>query len=328
MLREQLAVGGARHRPLAHDVERPLRLAEPAHRVVDATAAEPLLREHESLARLTDQMVGGHTAVAEHDLGVVAGAPELDVGVRHRSDVTHDLHARRPARHDEHRRVTVRPALGIRLGEHQHDVGHRRVGDEPLVALDHPLVTVLRRGGADDGRVGAGEERLGERERAGDLAAEVGPQPAFLLGVGRTVGQQLHVPAVGGLHAEDRHRHHAAADDLRHQRQLELPEPGAAELRVEERAPHPLRLHLVLQVALDDLPLVRGQLVEDRLEGDQLAVDERPHPDELLLELRFRLEIPRHRVPRPFGLHRNPNAAPGAGAAARDPGIRARRARG
>ena len=250
---------GARHGPLAHDVERPLRLAEPAHRVVDATAAEPLLGEHEAVAGLTDQVVGRHAAVAEH--GSRRGCPRRPYSTSGCAIVPMSRTISMPGvpvGHDEHRRVAVRPTLGIGLGEHQHDVGHRGVGDEPLVAVDHPLVAVLRRGRADDGRVGAGEERLGEGERAGDLAAEVGPQPALLLRLGCAVGQQLHVPAVGCLHAEDRHRHHAAADDLRHQRQLQLPEPGAAELRIEERAPQTLRLHPVLQVALDGLPLVRA----------------------------------------------------------------------
>ncbi len=198
----------------------------------------------------------GHPAVAEEQLGVVAGTPELDVGVRHRPDVAHDLHARRPGRHDQDRRVLVRATLGVGLGEHEHDVGDRRVGDEPLVPVDHPLVAVAGRGGADDGRVGTGEERLGERERARDLTAEVRPEPPFLLRVGRAVREQLHVAAVGSLHPEDRHRHHAATDDLRHQRELQLPEAGAAELRVEERAPEPARLHLLLQVGLHRRPLL------------------------------------------------------------------------
>ena len=142
--------------------------------------------------------------------------------------------------------------------------------------------------------IGAGQEGLGQGEGAGDLAPQVGPQPALLLGVGRTVGQQLHVPAVGCLHPEDRHRHHAAADDLGHQGQLELTQPLAAELRVEEGAPQALGLDLVLEMGLDHAPLVGGQLVEDGLERDQLPVDEGPHPGELLLELRLRLEVPRH----------------------------------
>ena len=91
----------------------------------------------------------------------------------------------------------------------------------PLMTHSSPS---MHRGRADDRRVGAGEERLGERERARDLAAQVRPEPALLLRVGRAVREQLHVAAVGRLHAEDAHRHHAAADDLRHQRQLQLPE--------------------------------------------------------------------------------------------------------
>ena len=251
---------GPRDGSLAHDVERALRLAEPAHRVVDATAAEPLLGEHEALAGLADEVVGRHPAVLEDDLGVVAEPAVLRVGVGHRPDVAHDLHAGRAGGHDEHRGVAVRPALGVGLGEHQHDVGDRRVGDEPLVAVDHPLVAVEHRGRADHGRVGAGEERLGQREGARDLAPQVRPEPPLLLRVGGAVGEQLHVPAVGRLHAEDRHRHHAATDDLGHQRQLQLAEARAAELRVEERAPQALRLHPVLQVALDHRPLVGGQL--------------------------------------------------------------------
>ena len=228
---------------------------------------------------------------------MVSRASVLDVGVRHRPDVAHDLHARRARWHDEHRRVVVRPAVGIGLGEHQHDVGNRGVGDEPLAAVDHPLVAILHGSGADHGRVGSGEERLGEREGAGDLTPEVGPEPPILLRVRRAVGQELHVPAVGCLHAEDRHRHHAATDDLRHQCELELAEPASTDRWVEKGSPQALRLHLVLQVALDELPLLGRQPVEYWLERDQLSVDERPHPRELLLELRLRLEVPRHPLP-------------------------------
>ena len=129
--------------------------------------------------------------------------PYSDIGVGHRADVADDLHARCAGGDDEHRGVAVRAAFGIGLGEDQDDVGDRRVGDEPLVAVDHPFVAVLDGGGADHGRVGAGEERFGQGERAGDLAPQVGPEPPFLLRVVGAVGEQLHVSAVGGLHAED-----------------------------------------------------------------------------------------------------------------------------
>jgi hypothetical protein len=118
-----------------------------------------------------------------------------------------------------------------------------------------------------------------------------------LLRVGGTVGEQLHVAAVRCLHAEDSHRHHAPTDDLRHQRQLELTESGAAELRVEEGAPEPSVLDLSLEVGLHYAPLVARQSVIDRLERYQLRVDELAHPRQLLGELVVGLEIPSHRGP-------------------------------
>ena len=195
---------------------------------------------------------------SEHQLGVIADPSVLHVGVRHRGDVAHDVEAGSVGGDDEDRRVTVRAAFGVGLGEDQHDVGDRRVGDEPLVPVDHPLVAILVGGRADHGRVGTGEERLRERERAGDLAAKIRPEPPLLLRLGGAVGQQLHVAAVGRLHTEDAHGEHAPADDLRHQGQLELPESRAAELRVEKCAPEPPLLDLSLEVGLHDPPFVAG----------------------------------------------------------------------
>ena len=227
----------ARNGPLAHDVQRALRLPEPAHRMVDAPAAEALLRQHEPVARRTDQMVVRHPAVGEDDLRVVAGASVLGLGMGHRADVPHHVHARRSLGNDEDRRVLVRPALGVGLGEDQRDVSRRGVGGEPLVAVDDPLFAVAHGRRLDDGRIGTGNERLGQRERTGDVTAQVGPEPALFLLVGGAVGEQLHVAAVGGLHAEDDHRVHAAADDLRHLRELQLTEARPAQLGVEEGAP-------------------------------------------------------------------------------------------
>ena len=68
-------MGLAGHGPLAHDVEGALGLTEPAHRVVDATAAEALLGEHEAVAGVADEVVGGHPAAGEHDLGMATGRP-------------------------------------------------------------------------------------------------------------------------------------------------------------------------------------------------------------------------------------------------------------
>ena len=100
------------------------------------------------------------------------GRPYSGVGVRHRADVAHDLHARRAGGHDEHRRVPVRAALGVGLGEDQHDVGHRRVGDEPLVARRSPT---RRRRASRSCRSRSGRRRRGTA-RSSANALEISPR--------------------------------------------------------------------------------------------------------------------------------------------------------
>ena len=69
---------------------------------------------------------------------------------------------------DDERRVGRLRKVGVVLGAGDEDGerGAAGVGDEPLVAVDHPLVAVLHRGGADQRRVGAGDLGLGHREAA------------------------------------------------------------------------------------------------------------------------------------------------------------------
>ena len=247
-----------RHRPLAHDVEGPLGLADPSHGVVDPSAAEALLGQHETLTGRADQMVGGDPTILEEDLGVVSRAGRSAtsgwaiVGMSRRMS-----HPGRPGRNDEDRSVLVGAVLRVGLGEHENDVGDRRVGDEPFPSVDHPLTAVEHRRGGDLGGIGPGQKRLGQGEGARDLAAHVRPQPALLLLLGGAVGEQLHVAAVGCLGPEDDHRDHRSTDQLRHQGQLHLAESGTAELRIEERPPQAPLLDLGLQVALDESPLRR-----------------------------------------------------------------------
>jgi hypothetical protein len=123
VLREQLAMRPSRHGTLAHDVKRSLRLTEPTHGVVDTAPAEALLSQDEPIAWRTNQMVGRNTAAPKHELGMVPDLTEFDLRVGHRPDVAHDFHARRSDGNYEDRRVPVRSPFGVRLGEHQDDVG-------------------------------------------------------------------------------------------------------------------------------------------------------------------------------------------------------------
>ena len=78
-----------------------------------------------------------------------------------------------------------------------------------------------------------------------------------------------------------------------HEAQLELAEAHAAELWRQMGRPEATLAHLVLE-RLDHLEeLVVGQL--ERLEGEDLLLDEAPHPLELALELWLSLEVPGHR---------------------------------
>jgi hypothetical protein len=248
---------------------------------------QSLLRQDESVAGSADQVVGRHPAVAKDDFRMIAGVSEFGDRMGHRSDVPDDLHAGSSLGHHEHGGVLVGPVFRVRLGKHENHIRHRGIGDEPFVAIDHPLVTVAFGRRADHGGIGPRIEWLSKGEGARDLPAKVGPQPPLLLGISGPVGQQLHVPAVGRLDSEDRHGVHAASDDFGHQRQLELTEATSAQLRVQERSPQPALLDLFLKVGFDDSPLVGWQLSQNGFEGDQFTVDERPHPLQLLFEFWF-----------------------------------------
>src|SRR5262249_48201082 len=114
------------------------------------------------------------------------------------------------------------------------------------------------------------------------------------------VGEDLGVPGVRGLAAEDQRGPRRAAEDLVEQRQLELPVSLPAELGTEVGGPQPALPDLLLQ-RVDDLPqaFVRRavlQPAEGQVERLDLVPDERVGPVELGLVLGIGLEIPRHRA--------------------------------
>src|SRR5262249_23692714 len=78
LLREDLALRAARERAFAHHRERALHHRDGAHRMVDAPAAEPRLRDRERLALAAEQVLGGgaHAPVADGGVaGRVSGWP-------------------------------------------------------------------------------------------------------------------------------------------------------------------------------------------------------------------------------------------------------------
>ncbi len=213
--------------------------------------------------------------------------------------------------HDQHRHPLVR--LRVRVRDHHDDEerGVARVGREPFLALDHPLVTVP--GSPAHELLGVGAPlRLGHREGGHDIALQQRLEVARLLRLGAVQREDLGVAGVGGGGAEDRRRPLRAAEDLIHQRQLELPEPLAAELRAEVAGPQALLLHLLPQrrqdrprrLVLHVVGVTRAR--EQQVKGLALVAHERGHPVQLLLELGFCAELPHVPLlpcrPRPGGI--------------------------
>ena len=143
-----------------------------------------------------EQVGVGNAQVLDPDLAVV-------VGSTHGLDVAHDLPARR-RNVDQERGVHRLGDLGLGLGARDQDRELRaaRARDEPLVAVDHPVIAVQPRLGLDQGRVGAGYVGLGHREAGARPPVAERLQVLLLLLVRRPVQQGVHVALVGGLAIE------------------------------------------------------------------------------------------------------------------------------
>ena len=136
LLGEQRAVRVAVERAVDHHVERDLGLRDPAHAVREARRPEPVLAEQVALAAAAEHLVVVHAQVLDADLGVAAGAV-------HRLDLAH-LGPAVLREVDDERGVRGLRDVGVVLGARDEDreAGAVRVADEPLVAVDDPLVAV------------------------------------------------------------------------------------------------------------------------------------------------------------------------------------------
>jgi len=111
-----------------------------------------------------------------------------------------------------------------------------RVGGEPFLAVDHPVVAMQLGVRGENLGVGAAL-RLGHREARDDLVGEQRFEEALFL-LGRAVlGENLRVAGIGGLAAENGRREARAAEDLVHQRELDLSVSLAAEFGLEMAGP-------------------------------------------------------------------------------------------
>ena len=264
---------------------------------MDPPRAEPLLRDREARAAGAEQAVAGHAHALVDDLGVPADAPEVLGRMLHRRDVAHDPHARRVGGHDEHRGATVRSRLRVGDRHHDQEVGDRAVRGEPLVAVDHPVVAVLRPRAS---RAASGPSRRcpGSVIEKAERSSPASSGSSQLLLLVRRPGERedLGVARVGRVVAEHERRVGGAAEDLVHQAELDLAEPLPAQLGRQVRGPQPALLDLLAQRRDRALEPVLAELLEDGLDRPDLGAHEVGHPVQLALELRFGREVPRHGV--------------------------------
>jgi hypothetical protein len=118
-----------------HICSSALGQADQAHAVVDAARAQAALGDFETAAFAEQQVGGRHAHVVEDDFGV---AVRRIVEAEHRQ-VAQDVHARRVARHQDHRLLLVAAGVvGIALA-HEDEHGAARVvgaGRPPFAAVD------------------------------------------------------------------------------------------------------------------------------------------------------------------------------------------------
>ena len=260
--------------------------------MVDPAPAEPGLGDGEPLAPLAEQVVGGDPDVVVANVRVSGDAPVAAV----QADVADDLDARRVGRHDEHRHAPVRLDVGIGDRQHDQERGEAGVGREPLLAVDHPLVAVALGAGRELRRVRPAG-RLGHRERRHHLLGEQRFEVALLQLRGAVAGEDLGVAGVGRLAAEHDRPRMGPAEDLVEQRQLDLPETLAAEMRAEVARPQPALAHPLLERGHEPPAhrVVHVERVTDHeVERLDLVRDEPFDPVELGLELGFGGKAPAH----------------------------------
>ena len=139
----------------------------------------------------------GHNAVLDADLAVIAPTG-------HGFDIAHDLPSRVVGFHDEGG-VPCLGRLCIWIGLRNHDGEARSVRsrDEPLVAVDGPVVASLRGRSLDAGGIGACNFRLGHRKARAAFPVDKRPQVLLLLLRCSVVEQRVHVALVGGMTVQD-----------------------------------------------------------------------------------------------------------------------------
>ena len=134
------------------------------------------------------------------------------------------------------------------IGQCHHDEESRiaRIGCVPLLALDDPLVAFAIGFAGELFGIRSGLW-LGHRERRNNFTIKEGLQIARLLCLRPEHCENLSIARVRSGRSENRRRPMGSAEDLVHQRQLELAESLTAKTGVQMAGPQSALFHLLLQ---------------------------------------------------------------------------------
>ena len=159
------------------------------------------------------------------------------------------------------------PQRGVGLRHDDDEVGEFTVGDERLLPVEDPLVTVTHRRGPYPGEVAAGT-RLAHRDGGHDVTGAEPRQPPLTLLLGGQVGQVRRDDVVVQPEPE---AGHTRGDDLLDEDRVEAEVllPAAAVLLVDVHAEQARRARLAPDFPVDDAGLVRLVVVRHRLAGQE-----------------------------------------------------------
>ena len=294
LLRQQRVLRVAAERALAHHVERLLEARDRAHGVVDAPTAEPGLRCGKALALAADAVVHGHTRLVEADVAV-GTFPDL---LARQTDVANDLHPRSTLGHQQDGCAVVDRYVGIGDHDDQQELREQRVGGEPLLPLDHVLVALAPGAALEDLGIGT-PVRLCHGEAGHDPAFEQWHEVLLLLVLRTEMGDELRVAGIRRLTAEDARRKAAAAEDLVHERELQLAVALPAQVRRQVARPQVALPHLLLEgghhLRRQLVGGVKGRVaisVKEEVQRLHLFAHEFVDPVQLFLEFRLGLKVP------------------------------------
>ncbi len=214
-----------------HHLQRRLGLGDPAHAMGQAGRTQPVLAKKVALAATTQHLALVYPQVFDDDFGVTGTAV-------HGFDLADFVPALR-RNVDNERRVGRLRKLGVVLGAGDEDgeAGPVGIGDEPLVAVDHPLLSILIGVGLNECRVRARHLRFGHGEtRPGPTLAQ---RFQILLGLLRRgpVQQGVHVALVRGLAIEHPRSVVRTGGFGLHHGQVDVTQAHAAPLRRHVRQP-------------------------------------------------------------------------------------------